>query len=544
MVDTLFGFQIASRDDPLANVKSIRVWATRLPRNDPVGAVETTIRVLETAGSTQPIVTLSRVLAVMELDRISVPLQAQLRAQYQMRAVSDEVRQRLWRAGEDLAYWFARVYEEICIGLRARGDNQKVRAELHGIFARMFHYFGVQTRQGLFRYEQWIPGKWRVLHSAYREAREQGVVAEPFALDASTLPADRLSPEQEYLQILLLQRVNTGNLTAQQIDWAAEWLRGWAHMLRLAVAPLEGDGYWLDLGQSRGLVTRRPENPLGELLYLNVESLQGQLRVLLRRLAVQARADPGGEIEEQLSLARRLDQFWLPRAPQQARRVERQAAQRAVRVAAGWAEIAGALAARFIQKVRAPQGYYYDDYGRLRPDRDGGRSAADERQMARAAWQIHDTSDSGFRIRSSSPRGVWLRPGALLAMQLEDDARWQIGIVRRLKKPDAQQTELGVEIISRNGELVMLTQPDARGSEYGAHEIDIGSKGRSFHALYLPLQFRASFIASPTLVLPAAEFTIGRMLSLVVDGHHHDICLTDPLERTKDWVLTPLEVVR
>jgi cyclic-di-GMP-binding protein len=545
MVNTLFGFQVASRDDPLANVKSIRVWSARLPRTDPVGAVEAIIHLLETAGAAQSVVTLNRLLAVMELDRISMPLQAQLRTQYRMAAMSDEVRQRLWRACDNLAHRFGHVYEVISGSMRAPGDNKKARAELHGIFARMFYYVGVQTRQGLFRYEQWIPGKWRVLHDAYREACEQGVVAEAFALDALTPPADRLSPEQEYVQILLLQRLNAGNLTAQQIDRAAEWLRGWANLLRLAMTPLKGEGYWLDLGRGEGLVTRRPERPAGELLYLDVEPLRGQLRILLSRLATQAGANPGqDELEEQLALAQRLDRLWLPRAPEQVRRGERQAAQHTVIVAAGWAEIVAALGAKVLRKARAPEGYHFDDYGRLRSNKDGGRSPADSRQMERGAWRIHDTSDSGFRIRSSSPQAARQRPGVLLAMQLEDDTAWQIGIVRRLKKLNAEQMELGVEIISRNAELIMAKQLDARDTGYSVNGIDIGLKGNGFHALYLPPHVRTRHTSPPSLVLPSAEFTIGRKLSLLVDGNHQDICLTAPLERTKDWVWSPLEVVQ
>ena len=119
MVNTIFGFQIASRDDPLANVKSIRAWAEGLPRKDPIRAVEETVRLLETAAASLKAVTPNRLLAVMELDRIAVPLLAQLRAQYRVSALSDEVRQRLWRACDDLARSFARAYEDIYNGVRA-----------------------------------------------------------------------------------------------------------------------------------------------------------------------------------------------------------------------------------------------------------------------------------------------------------------------------------------------------------------------------------------------------------------------------------------
>ena len=133
--------------------------------------------------------------------------------------------------------------------------------------------------------------------------------------------------------------------------------------------------------------------------------------------------------------------------------------------------------------------------------------------------------------------------GTLLALRFEDDPRWQIAIVRRLKRLNAQQFELGVEVISRYGELITPKQLDPRDSGYSVNGIDIGAKGKGFHALYLPLQVRARYTASPSLMLPAAEFSIGRVLSLVVDGHHQEVCLSAPLERTKDWVWAPFELI-
>ena len=51
----LFGlFQKTNRDDPLANAKSIRAWVSRLPANDPVGAVEAMIALLESPAALTP----------------------------------------------------------------------------------------------------------------------------------------------------------------------------------------------------------------------------------------------------------------------------------------------------------------------------------------------------------------------------------------------------------------------------------------------------------------------------------------------------------
>lgn len=542
MISRILGFQIASRDDPLANVKSIRLWAAGLPLNDPVGALDAIIRLLESARAAQPEAILDRLRAMMELDRIAVPLQAQVQAQYRIVAISDAVRQRLWRACDGSAHWFAHLYEEVCRSMLAPGEHKKAHAELHGVFARMLYYIGVEARHGLFRYEQWIPGKWRLLHGVYQEACRQGVAAEPFALTEVTPPADRLSPEQEYLQILLLQRLNTGNLTAQQIDWAAEWLRGWAHLLQLAMTPIKSDGYWLDLGRGEGLFDRRPPDEGGELLYLDVTPLRAQLGLLHRRIVAQAAAKPGqAESEERLALAGRLDRLWLPQATEQARRGERRPVHRSVAVAAGWTEVSITMAPKLVKKTGAPQGYYFDDYGRLRQNSTGEPGQRELRKVEPDQWEIHDSSDSGFRIRSSSPHASRQRPGALLGLLPEGHPGWQIAIVRRLRRLGAEQTELGVEIICLDPALITAKEMDVRDTGYSVDGIDIGLKDKGFHAIYLPPQSCARATALASLLLPPAEFTAGRMLSLLIDGQRQAVCLAMPLERTKDWVWALLE---
>jgi hypothetical protein len=545
MPNSLFGiFELANRDDPLANRKSARMWFTRVPANDPVGAVEAVTMLLEGPMATQPL-ELGRVQAVLEVDRIVSPMHEQLRGQYRLPSVSDEVRQRLWLACDRLARAFTQFYERACQELAAESGNDRSRAALHGAFARLFFYIGVQARHGLFRYERWIPGRWMMLHQAYSEACRQGVVAEPFVADPATA-IDALSPEQEYLQVLLLHRLNTGNLTAQQIDLAAEWLREWVPLLRLAIKQPNGEGYWLDLGQGDGLVAEQPVDSQGEVLYLDVSPLREKLLELSTQLSEEARTarTPGDahDAEERAELSRRLTLLWVPQAPQHPRRGERTPDHRVVTVALGWHEIGPALTLSALQRSSAPAGYHYDDYGRLRPNRDGMPIASESRKPDFNVWQIYYASDSGYRIRTTAHHAGKLRLGFLLALKVEDETRWQLGIIRRLKRIHAEQTELGVEVISRAVSLIAPKAIGIRNAGYTVDGIDVGTKGKSFNALFLPGQSRARAGSRPSIVLPPPEFTIGRQLSLMIEGHNYEVVLAPPLERTKDWVWTPLEL--
>ncbi|MEO8133464.1 MAG: hypothetical protein ABI831_05785 [Betaproteobacteria bacterium] len=541
-------FQIANRDDPLTNPKSMRLWVSNLPANDPVGAVETMIDLLESPLTTESYFSASRLQAILELDRLSAPLQERLQAQHRVPALSDDVRERLWRACDNLAHSFALVYERICDELGAQKPGDRPHAALHGVFARLFFHVGVQARHGLFRYEQWIPGRWRALHRAYTVACKHAVVAEPYVLDPAANELHPLSPEQEYLQILLVQQLNTGNLSAHQIELAAQWLREWVPQLRLAILQPDGDGYWLDLGQGNGLLPVPPELPKGELLYLDVGPLRERLNERLAQLAAGAAGQGSAgsrhpELGEQLDLAQRLDALWLPSAPPRSRRGERRAEQRAVTVAIGWKDIASTVSLSQTATARnqnAPDGYQYDDYGRLRLNDARRPALPGNRAPGRDVWQVHDASDSGFRVRSSPALMAGHRLGALLVLEIEGDKRWQVGIVRRLKKLNAEQIELGVEVIARNAWLVIPRSLDNRSSGYSVDGIDIGLKAKSFNALYLPGQPRLRGGARPSLVLPPSEFTVGRSLSVHVASRHHDIVLAPPIERSKDWVWTPL----
>src|SRR6187399_2314192 len=108
MANTLLGlFRAASGEDPLIDVKTLEEWLQKQPRNDYLATSEAMVRVLEDVGARQPKLSPGRVLALLELDRTSTAIQARLLKQYLLPALSDQVRQRLWHALDDLARWFA-----------------------------------------------------------------------------------------------------------------------------------------------------------------------------------------------------------------------------------------------------------------------------------------------------------------------------------------------------------------------------------------------------------------------------------------------------
>ncbi|MEO8159344.1 MAG: hypothetical protein ABI648_16215, partial [Betaproteobacteria bacterium] len=489
-------------------------------------------------------VTAGGTLALLELDRLSLPLQAQLQAQNRLPKLSAEVRENLLNAHCNLVRGLAHAYEQIYKASNGQPVTGKVHACLHGVFSRLFHYESLHAQHGLLRYEDWIPTRWAFLHAAYKAAIKQRVATLPFSLVANPQPGEHFSAEQEYLQLLLLQRINTGNLSAPQIELSAEWLRAIAPSLTLAATPPPGDGYWvLDLAKAEGLFGPSPEVPARIGLYLDI----APLRALMDRMTgYLAQGGDGGdriETKERLALARRLERLLLPHMMPLPRRGERSVDKRPIKVASGWTEIPVLMRHSPAWIAQEPFKYTYGGlpgHGELNATKVRSTASPDDDDSPhpdRRAWRMLDTSESGHRIQSRTQAGARLQLGALLALSFEGDNGKRIGIVRRLKRRTAEHTELGVEIIAENAQLV-TSEPV---------ESDVGTdlvspKTRAFQAICVPPQQRAQMAPVRCLVLPTAEFKPGRRLSLKAEGQTNEVRLAVLIEYTKEWVWTTFEV--
>ena len=550
MANTLLGlFRTSAGEDPLTDAKALDTWFRKQPANDYLATSEAMVRVLEDVGARQPKVTASRVLAVLELDRLSTAIHARLLKQYLQPNLSDQIRQRLWHALDDLARWFAYTYENLFEAML----GQRTNGQMAGVVTRMFYYRSQQAKNALFRYERWIPGKWKGLHAAYSAALERGIVQLPFALSGDASPLDHTSAEQEYALILLLQRTNTGNLSAVQIERATQWLRKWTPVLKLSEPPAEaqGEGFWLDLGLGDGLLVRKPQSAQGRLLYLDAAPLQREigdalveLTLFIQRGGAQEKQDEAGE---RLALLQRLGSLWRPQAKQTERRGIRVQADRPIQVAAGMVEIAAALRGTGSEMSLYRRFRYGDPVevasGHVQPGQPEASAIEFEHQSARA-WRMQDASESGVKLVSQSAEAAQQKLGSLIAILDEGQTRWKIGVVRRLKKFTGGHTELGVEIIAHHSLLISPKPIASRNTGYSVDGVDVSVENKNIDALYLPPANTPGRSPVRSIVVPAPEFGERRRFLLNFEDKAYTIEFSAPLERTKEWVWSGFEVIR
>lgn len=554
MTNNIFGmFRGGNREDPLADPSSLAAWLAQQPANDHLGLQEAMIRVLEDMAVRQPKVTHSRVLAVLELDRSSGPIQERLLKQYLQLTLSESVRQRLWHACDDLARWFAYTYEHLLESDHQRVLGRKSKKQLHGVASRMFYYRGQQSKHSLFRYERWIPGRWQSLHESYHTAVNGNLARMPFSLVADSPASEQYSVEEEYLQILLLQRVNSGNLNAQQIQFAAEWLRGCIHTLSLAPPPLKGGGFWLDLGLGEGLLVRKPQSAQGATFYLDASPLQRQIVDRLVEINMEMKRDQPtilrAEADRYSEQLQRLERLWHPQVKRIERRGERVETDRPVSVAAGLVQITAALQGNESQQTVLNRRYHGGDpmevaSGLVQPLVRSAVSDNIEYQSDSASgWRIRDTSESGCRLVSPSREASAQQLGGLIGMQEEGDSRWKIGIIRRLTGASGGQIELGVEFIAQHSVLISPMPAASRNTGYSVDGIDVSAEGKGFDALYLPPMQSDCAAPRRSMVVPAVEYGERRRFFLNFGSSACTVEMTAALERIRDWVWTSFEVV-
>src|SRR5262249_12480587 len=145
---------------------------------------------------------------------------------------SSRVETQLWQALFDLTQVFLQCYQAFARELADRPQDSKWQAMLPELIARQAGHQGLEAKFRLFRYAQWIPAKRGALNSLFQQAcsaqiERQSVAALPDGT-ATTI-------EQEYLRLLVMQVMHSGNITPRNLQWISEQLPQWCAPLRLNI---------------------------------------------------------------------------------------------------------------------------------------------------------------------------------------------------------------------------------------------------------------------------------------------------------------------
>jgi hypothetical protein len=538
--------------DPLASVRAASTWLDELPTLDIVARQQIVLRAFDAMRqSTRPIDT-ARVDALQHVDAALRSDRRKLIRQFvENFEASPRVAERIWTAVFDLAQAFIGAYQAAIEAALVPSAHARWKPRLAQLFARLIHYYGIDARLRISRHEHWIPARWAELHRAYLRATELGLDRDDPGAAAA---GGRWSVEQEYVYVLLLHQLNSGNLSPANFDWVAAQFRVWSRRLELLAIPKSMEGFFVDVAGREGLRRRTGQDSGAMLRYLDTTPVAEHLEVTLAALRNADATEQGPMSEQGAKRAAILEKARAAIAPNlnvDLRRDPRISCVQEARVRIGVARVIEELV-RPVAAAEPPadQIEVFAVAGAPHvPPAANDESDTLSGSLARfppSLWQVRDRSVAGLRICASGGVGQSLMLGTLVAVREANREQWVLGVVRRVNKFVGDEIEAGLSVIAERIVAVSLhAQRDPRGDlgiEVGG--LDSQDLGPRFDAIYLPPPSRPDKpLSARTLIVPTHEYREGRRLVLATGRTIYTIALRQVVEQRADWTWVAMQIL-
>jgi len=550
----MFGFGSTNRD-PLADIKSAERWFGSFPDSDPLALHAALLAELGLFNEQEARRTPARLESVFYADGRASALRKSLTSQYIEHARrSPKIENQLWSALFDLTQAFLLAYQSFAREVSDHQQSAKWQLLLPGLVARQIIHLGQDAKIRQYRYEQWIPAKWTELHALFSLACSRQVDRQQIIVGTG---GSTTTIEHEYLITLLLQLMNSGNMTARHLEWVAGELDEWCTPLRITLEASSVTSFYVDLSAREGLRRRVPGPLEGRVLFLDTRPLHAVLMqnviVLEQKIKGEPLSDRTSRRSEQLDLMTKLASQVDPEFRPIARRGERTAANGAVDAIVGFAKICAFLK----EEERAPTplletGKSFGGtmelavFGRMRNEPDRRIDVVRQRLALFAApggpWDVKDVSQTGFRLIAPMSAANAITLGTLAALRPHGQSPWTLGIVRRMRRLTSDRAELGLQVIANTLVGVDLVEQRKNADrDYSVDGEQTTINGRTFQGLFLTLRKRDSDVGVQSLIVPAAEYQPANRLKLMTAKSIDPIRYGRLIEQQPDWVWATVE---
>jgi len=483
----------------------------------------------------------SRLRSLLVLDQYAQHIQGRLLVAYvegdgQLRPLHP----RYLISARRLSRSFARAYEDLLEHIEEAADGLW-RQRITTVLLQLFRQWQGELLLRLLRYKKRNSEQWRQLNKAYRSAQARGLENDVHSHLVDNQPASARTLKQQFIEILLLGAMNTGQFSPRELLWANDWIAHWSGLLTLQPVRakqadrFEPNGFVLDISGAEGLKRFHPGETV-DLLHLDTVPLVGAID---RRIATpidMSRVDPSQVTmpqDGQIALLSKLRILFAPDPVQINRRDDRKCIALSVQSVSGLRHIVQAV--REESQRRTAQ--VADTSGALDANTPTISVAT---TRVPAVWQVRDWSQSGCRLRGRTTDLNDVVPGSLISIREHQNAHLIVAVVRRLRRLMVDHIEIGVEHIGREPRFVKLingSYPDSSVTDLpnGPHRI--------FGALYLPVSVKRPTIGIKALVVPVAAFNPGQIVTLLSSTGTHSLRLKKALEQQADFVWTTFTLI-
>ena len=550
----MFGIRKSSRD-PLADEKSAERWLAAFPESDPLamhaGVMAELAQISESAAKRTP----ARLETVFYVDRRVDGMRRTLTSQYIEHANrSAKIEHQLWSALFDLTQAFLLAYQSFAREVMSHAQSAKWQLMLPALVGRQIIHLGLDAKIRLYRYEQWIPAKWAELHALFTLACSRQIERQQIVMSTG---GSTTTIEHEYLVALLLQLMNSGNMTARHLEWVAGEIDEWCAPLRLTLEASSVTSFYVDLSSREGFKRRTPGPLEGRVLFLDTRPLHAVLMqnviMLEQKIKSQPLSERTARRSEQLSLMTKLASQVDPEFKPFARRGERTAAAGTVDAIVGFGKICAYLKEEELDPIPLLEpGKSFGGtmelavFGHIRNERDRRVEMSRRRLAAFSApggpWEIKDISQTGFRLIAPMSAANVVTLGTLATIRPHGQVLWTLGIVRRMRRLTTDKAELGMQVIANALVSVdLIEQRKNADSDYSVDGEATTINGRAFQGLLLALRKRETDAAVQSLIVPAAEFQPAKRLKLMTVKSIDPVRYGRLIEQQPEWVWATVE---
>lgn len=459
---------------------------------------------------------------------------------------SHSLRERLWDSGYDWAMRFADAYRAVLMR-EAASVAGRAATEFARVAARFFWFRTMAYRFRLYRHEEWIPGIWAETHQVFRKTCDLGV--DHVVVEDISNARQPTFPARAFSVLLLLRVGNAGGYTPSQIHALYRKIEEFTHDIRLTARPASDGGFAINLSGTDGLVPRHSVPQGGQYLYCDTTTIHARALAWLDQVEAEdggRNVTLGGSLSQNPLLALRSAVLRIdPEFKPLARASQRSDDRGRIAATYGVSKVATAISYDPALLASSIDGDTYEYADALEIETIGTLKASTLKRLRRdlppdAArlnlqfWHLRDRSDTGYRcvVPNTSTQRLRLRDIAVVTEEAPA-AGWQVATIVRLLKLPAGHIELGLQVLSRDIDMVELRTLRSRQGLYRDNAATMVAS-----AVFKGIRLKTAFFGRPIMGATWIMNTVDYQASVVyeVQGSGRRYEASEVISEGSDWV--------
>ena len=335
---------------------------------------------------------------------------------------------RTWMALNEFFAQIEQAYFKVLTGYyKGEKGSSTIKPSLSLIAARGIHAVMGRLKLAAARYAQVDQSIWEHLAEYYSHAEMQHYQNEPVRLYPGL--AQATSVRDRFVSLLMWYAPGSSTFSPQNMHLAERLATHFCRHFRVESQPASDSLFCFDLKQPAVLMRVMPDTlPLPSLRFLSAGDVIPHIEALLKVLnknIVPDEINLGGVYAASAvrDVTRHLLIYWS--APPPMRRNVRRPIKVSMNVAHGLPDVVG-------------------------------HAAAGQQNVASMTWAVEDISATGFRCVLPAKSAEGVKIGSLIGIRPENVGYRGVGIVRRLGRDGQNNLHVGVEILSKRVENVVL----------------------------------------------------------------------------------------